>query len=402
MGAVGDAGGADPEGAAAADVVQAETWEAAGLYDPASPNAAERYALLLYLSERGATVAQLVEAHASGTMPGVAGDLVTQSRSPSVPVSEIASASDMSLPLVLRALLAAGIPAEAHTEVPAELAGILDAFVAGAAVMGDEAILAFTRVLGAAANNVAEAAVALFFAELGPGSVREGPDELARARLAEAATRAFTTVPDVFGRMLLYAFERAQLRAQAARPWQDAGSDLGSGPDVAEGPTELVALGFVDLVGSTAWAQSLSLRDQNLALTRFESAAWSSAVLAGGRVVKMIGDEVFFAAPSADVACRIALEVCAAVAADHLLPPARGAVGVGPATPREGDYFGPLVNLLARLVKVGGPGEVVATEAAAGDLDPDRWSLTGRAPASLRGIDDPVRVFHVEHRVPGQ
>ncbi len=89
----------------------------------------------------------------------------------------------------------------------------------------------------------------------------------------------------------------------------------------------MVALGFVDLVGSTAWAQSMNLRDQNLALTRFESAAWTSAVLAGGRVVKTIGDEVFFSAPTADAACRIGTEVCRAAAEDRQLPAARGAVG---------------------------------------------------------------------------
>ena len=43
-------------------------------------------------------------------------------------------------------------------------------------------------------------------------------------------------------------------------------------------------------------------------------------------------------------------------------------MGIGLATPREGDYFGPLVNLLSRLVKAGAPGEVVVTEAAAADL----------------------------------
>ncbi len=141
------------------------------------------------------------------------------------------------------------------------------------------------------------------------------------------------------------AFERSQLRAQNARSWL---APFPANEDVTEGPTEVVALGFVDLVGSTAWAQTMNLREQNLALTRFESAAWSSAVLAGGRVVKTIGDEVFFAAPTADAACRIGTEVCRAVAADPMLPPARGVVGLGPAVPREGDYFGPLVNLLAR------------------------------------------------------
>ena len=154
----------------------------------------------------------------------------------------------------------------------------------------------------------------------------------------------------------------------------------------------MVALGFVDLVGSTAWAQSLGLREQSLALTRFESAAWSSAVLAGGRVVKMIGDEVFFVAPTADAACRIGLEVCEAAAADHVLPPARGAVGIGPVIPREGDYFGPMVNLLSRLVKTAAPGELVVTEAVADALSPDEWSLRPLEPAAVRGIEAPDTV----------
>ena len=243
--------------------------------------------------------------------------------------------------------------------------------------------------------NIAEAAVALFFAELGPGTVREGPDELARARLAEAATTAFTQVPDVLARMVMDAFERSQLRAQNARSWL---APFPANEDEAEGPTEVVALGFVDLVGSTAWAQTMNLREQNLALTRFESAAWSSAVLAGGRVVKTIGDEVFFAAPTADAACRIGTEVCRAAADDPMLPPARGVVGLGPAVPREGDYFGPLVNLLARLVKVGGPGELVVTEAVAEELSPTSGCCSPLEPADLRGIEGAQRTFHVERR----
>jgi adenylate cyclase len=310
-------------------------------------------------------------------------------------VGAIAEQSGVSMPRVLRALLAAGIPAGPDTEVPAELVGLMEAFEQGAALLGDEAVLAFTRVMGAAAINIAEAAVALFFSELGPGTVREGPDELARARLAETATTAFTAVPEVMARMVMDAFERAQRRAEQARSWLAPFSDAYA---KMEGPTEVTALGFVDLVGSTAWAQTMNLREQNLALTRFESAAWSNAVLAGGRVVKTIGDEVFFSAPTADAACRIGTAVCEAAAEDPLLPPARGAVGIGPATPREGDYFGPLVNLLGHLVKVGTPGELVVTEQAAAQLSPDEWSLRPLEPADLRGIEGPVPVFVVEPR----
>ena len=40
--------------------------EQAGLYDPDEPDAAERLALLEYLTERGATIEQMVEAHRIG------------------------------------------------------------------------------------------------------------------------------------------------------------------------------------------------------------------------------------------------------------------------------------------------------------------------------------------------
>jgi adenylate cyclase len=373
-----------------------DAWRDAGLYDPQDPGSTERLALLEYLTEHGATVEQMVRAHRLGTLPGVAGDLVTQGRTVMITVADVAARTGLPSSRVMRALLAAGIPAGGGTEVPGDLTSFMAAFEQGAALLGEEAILAFTRVLGAAANNVAEAAVALFFAELGPGTVREGPDELARAKLAEAATTAFTSVPDVLALLVLDAFERAQRRAEVARSW------LGSSPPADDqdiGPGEVVGLGFVDLVGSTAWAQTLSLRDQSLALSRFESAAWTSAVLAGGRVVKTIGDEVFFAAPRAEAACRIGLEVCEAAAADDVLPSARGAVGIGLATPREGDYFGPLVNLLSRLVKAGGPGDVVVTEAVARQLPPEIWDLRPLQPAELRGIAEPVAASVVQRRV---
>ena len=73
--------------------VDTEAWEQAGLYDPDDPNAAERLALLEYLTERGATIEQMVEAHRQGTLPGVAGDLVTQGRTRVIPVTEIAERS---------------------------------------------------------------------------------------------------------------------------------------------------------------------------------------------------------------------------------------------------------------------------------------------------------------------
>ncbi len=393
-GADGPGAGADP-GAGRTDAhgavpvhTVASDWERAGLYDPTDPRAEERRALLELLTRLGATIEQMVQAHAVGALPGLAGNLVTQGSAVMLPVKEIAQRHGVPVARVLRVLQAAGIPATEDDEISEDLAELMTAFEQGAALMGEEAVLAFTRVLGSSAISIAEAAVALFFAEFGPGMSQEGTDELARARVAEAATTAFTQVPAVLGELVMDHFARAQGRAEAVRGWANSPHD----PSV-DGPVEVVALGFVDLVGSTRWAQTIGLREQSLALTRFESAAWSSAVQTGGRVVKTIGDAVFFVAPTADAACHIGTEVVRAAHEDAVLPSARGAVGVGRVTPREGDYYGPLVNLLSRLVKVGQPGDLVVTADAAAQLPGGTWSAEALEPAVLSGVEGPVQAF---------
>jgi adenylate cyclase len=372
--------------------MNAEAWEEAGLYDPADPGADERRALLEFLTQRGATLDQMVDAHRLGNLPAVAGDLLMWRDRTTMSVGEVADRCGLPVERVQRVLLAVGLPADLDSDLPGDLAVLLSAFEAGAGIMGEEAILAFARVLGAAATNIAEAAVALFYAELGPGSGREGSDEMARARVSEKAILSFRSVPDVLSRIVVAQFDRVSRRAAVTRGWA---APAGSEDDVTAGPSEVVALGFVDLVGSTAWAERLSLRDQSLALSRFESAAWTSAVTAGGRVVKMIGDEAFFVAPSVDAACRIGIEVCSMAADDPLLPPARGAVGHGAVTPREGDYFGPLVNLVSRLAKSAPPDTLVVTEEAAASLTADRWSLRMLDMPPLRGLERSVTAFAV-------
>ncbi|MGP0029629.1 MAG: adenylate cyclase regulatory domain-containing protein [Acidimicrobiales bacterium] len=362
-----------------------DAWEEAGLYDPDDPGAGERLDLLEYLTARGASLEQLREARRQDRLPAVAGDLVMGTRPATLSVNEVAARSGVTVERLRRLLLSVGLPVDDDSLLPEGLETLIPAFEQGASLMGEDAILAFTRVLGASATNIAEAAVALFYAEMGPGTEREGLTEVERARVSEAATLAFTSVPEVLSRLLEAQFERATHRSVPSRAWGATNARDG----------QVVALGFVDLVGSTAWAEGLSLRDASLALSRFESAAWSSAVLAGGRVVKTIGDEVFFAAPSVDAACRIGTEVCRATAADPTLPPARGAVGVGLVTPREGDYFGPTVNLVSRLVKGAAPGELVVTETAAGELPTDRWAIRDLGSQMLRGLDRPVRAFAV-------
>jgi adenylate cyclase len=372
------------------DQVDTRDWVAAGLYRPDAPDAPERKALLEYLWERGATLEEMQEADRLGGLPGVAGALALGVRVPTLPLEEIAIRCGVPEAQVRRILLAAGLPVDPTDKLPADLQTVIAGFQRGAELIGEDALLAFTRVLGAAATNIAEAAIALFHSEFGPGSEREGSGELAQARLSEQATLAFRVVPDVLSLVVLHQFQRAARRAARMEGWS---SPPDAAAEAAERSAVVIALGFVDLVGSTAWAEYLSLREQSLALSRFESAAWSSAVLAGGRVVKMIGDEVFFAAPSVDTACEIGLEVCRAAGIDPVLPPARGAIGYGSVTPREGDYFGPLVNLVARLVKVAEPGTLILTQEAAESLATDRWTIRPLGVRPIQGLDQHRSIF---------
>src|SRR5262249_57652215 len=69
--------------------------------------------------------------------------------------------------------------------------------------------------------------------------------------------------------------------------------------------TQALAVGFVDLVGSTALAQRLPMSELGALLTSFDELASEAIVSGGGRFVKLIGDEVMFVAPDPSAACRI-------------------------------------------------------------------------------------------------
>jgi adenylate cyclase len=139
------------------------------------------------------------------------------------------------------------------------------------------------------------------------------------------------------------------------------------------------AVGFVDLVGYTAIAQELEDDDLSALLGRFGELAHDTVVAAGGRIVKTIGDEVMFVTDTAATAAEIAVALTERTGRDDLLPRTRAGIAVGELVAREGDYFGPVVNLAARLTEIARPGSVLAP-ADLGEL------LAGDARFSVRRI----------------
>jgi len=65
----------------------------------------------------------------------------------------------------------------------------------------------------------------------------------------------------------------------------------------------------------------------------------------GARVIELIGDEVMYSTPDPIAACKIAVALKARLRAHAVLPHARGGVAAGAVMVRDGDCFGPVVNL---------------------------------------------------------
>lgn len=147
---------------------------------------------------------------------------------------------------------------------------------------------------------------------------------------------------------------RLQLRAAAWRK-------LATENEAATKPT--LAIGFLDLVGYTALSQVLDEDELGTLLARFEELTHDTIVQLGGRLVKTIGDEVMFVAESPAVAARIALRLSDRTGEDAVLPDARAGISYGSVVAREGDYYGPMVNLAHRLVELAYPGTVLVCDA---------------------------------------
>ena len=260
-------------------------------------------------------------------------------------------------------------------------------FSAAEELLGSEAVLQMIRVAGASMVRVGDAAISLFLTNRAAPAMREDESGL---RLLEANMAAAELLPG-FGRTLTQMLIR-YLRL-SFRPMTEAfiAGELGVDVDTIE-----LAIGFADLVGSTELAGSRSLAELSAALDWFERTATEVVLAGGGRIVKFIGDEVMFRAPDQDAACAIAVDLVDRVRADPDLPPLRAGVAFGAVLSRDGDFFGPTVNLAARITKLAPQHGVVTTASTAGALRPGHpFSITALGAIEMKGIPDPVELAAV-------
>ncbi|QLY34043.1 adenylate/guanylate cyclase domain-containing protein [Nocardia huaxiensis] len=180
--------------------------------------------------------------------------------------------------------------------------------------------------------------------------------------------------------LMTYAFRR-HLDAALARSL-DEGS-------VAGDTMRVMAVGFADMVGYTRLTRHLEPDELSSLLEAFEAATSNAIIANGGWVIKNVGDEVMFAANTAEEGARIALAVQEAATASHgVTQELRVGLAYGEVLQRFGDLYGSVVNVAARLTGVARPGTVLVDDGAAAAIAGNpQFELTHLRGVRVRGIN---------------
>ncbi|MFN2594396.1 MAG: adenylate cyclase regulatory domain-containing protein [Actinomycetota bacterium] len=165
------------------------------------------------------------------------------------------------------------------------------------------------------------------------------------------------------------------------------------------GATEVMAAGFVDLVGFSQLSEELRGGDLGEVLSIFDDIAITACAEAGVRLVKLVGDAAMFVSNETPAAVEAALEIVEQVEKSEKLPLARAGVDHGEVVPRDGDYFGRPVNVAARITAFAKPGSLVVSRSVIDAAKYGAYALSRIGTRKLKGVG-PVELVRVRRREP--
>ncbi|HVW23811.1 MAG TPA: adenylate/guanylate cyclase domain-containing protein [Polyangiaceae bacterium] len=152
------------------------------------------------------------------------------------------------------------------------------------------------------------------------------------------------------------------------------------------------AFGFVDLEGFTALTETHGDEDAAQIATRF--AKLTGSVLGkGDRLVKTIGDAVLVTSPNAASGVALVERLFTEAAADERLPALRAGLHFGSAVEKDGDVFGAVVNLAARVAAEAHAGEVLGTQPIADAARAAGLPVAELGAVSLKNVRGKVSLF---------
>jgi adenylate cyclase len=162
-----------------------------------------------------------------------------------------------------------------------------------------------------------------------------------------------------------------------------------------------MAVAFADIVGFTALGEEItevSLTDIAEQLERLAA----EHVRRPARVVKAIGDAVLVVGREPAGMIDAMLDLVEAADSVEGMPPLRAGIAYGRAVPRLGDWYGPTVNLAARLADRARPGSVLTNNSvreALGDAA-ENYTFSEAGLKRFKGINDAVPTLRVRRQDP--
>ncbi|MFA5884494.1 MAG: adenylate/guanylate cyclase domain-containing protein [Acidimicrobiia bacterium] len=352
---------------------------AAGLYDPAAPDAAERRALLELALAAGADLDEIRLADEERWLHAVPVQRAILGGARRMSVAEAAGQAGLGPEVAARLWAALGLEERGRGACSEADVALFAWYARSIEIWGETETVHLARVTGAALASLADAEVSQVRAAIEAPLRAGGGDNIAVAeRYAEIGREVLPGLQDTVLRV------HAHHLSVAGRRYA-----LWGLPPTEESTTELT-VGFADLVGFTALGHLLKPAQVDALLRRFEERAHEASTGSKTRLVKLIGDEAMFVAGSATEGLAIATSLVS----DPDLPPMRVGLASGEVVTRGGDVFGPPVNLAARLVATAAPGEILFDAATADSLD-DPTAVVARGTRDLVGFPEPVAVFSV-------
>ena len=156
------------------------------------------------------------------------------------------------------------------------------------------------------------------------------------------------------------------------------------------------AFAMADIAGSSRLWSRYPDR-MSVALARHDATAGAAVRDHGGEIFKHTGDGFIasFTDPRSATVGMIAYQHALMTEGDDALVELRSRVGIhfGSAEPRDGDWFGPTINQLARLTDLVAPTHVVLSGAAAERLDGETPACDHLGDFTVRDSPDPVPLY---------
>lgn len=245
-----------------------------------------------------------------------------------------------------------------------------------------DALLRSARVRQRAVASVVASDLALIREHLLAPALEAGADEAALGQLVADATGT------------LVSLEAELLGADYLQTLEDLlGTEVVMAATRQQGNELDAAVGFVDLVGYTELSVAASPDQLGDALGQFEDLVHGVVSRSHGTwLVKLIGDAAMLFSERVEDLVEVLLEV---VDPGGALPdlPRRAGMAAGPVLVRDGDFFGPTVNLAARLTAAARPWSVLVDEDLGDGLD-ELLDVRRIPTVDLRGIGTrrPLRV----------